>query len=243
MPNFDGNGGTAGPGPDPGKARCLSLMMEIDPDPLAPYMKLSAADLRRAAGLLQDRNVIVYPTETFYGLLAYAFDEKALERIAALKGRTSENPMPCLIGRREDLSKLASVIVPDQEVLMDRFWPGPLTLVFDAVAGLPGYLTGGTGTVGVRVPGHEQARSLAAKVGPLAATSANRSGEPAQMDPGTLRDLFPGVPVFDGGVLPPSKGSTVLDVRSRPVKAIRVGDIPLSAVEEVLHTPLVRGKV
>ncbi len=217
--------------------------MELDPDPLSSRPNHSATDLKRAASLLFDRKAIVYPTETLYGLLANAFDEEALQMIIDLKGRTKGNPMPCIIGDIDDLSKLASSVVPDQELLMDRFWPGPLTLIFNAADGLSDRLTGGLTTIGLRVPGHKQARTLAKMVGPLAATSANRTGEPTPNDPKVFGELFVGVQVFDGGVLPPSKGSTVLDGRSRPPKLIREGDVPISALEEALDTPIVQGEV
>jgi L-threonylcarbamoyladenylate synthase len=243
MQTFDENGGAAGPGLDPGKAQSLSFMMELDPDPLSSHPIHSATDLERAAGLLQDRRAIVYPTETLYGLLARAFDEDPLQMIIDLKDRPSGHPMPCIIGDEGDLVKLASSVTPDQKLLMNRFWPGPLTLIFDAIPGLPHRLTGGLGTIGVRVPGHDHARALAKMVGPLAATSANKSSEPTPNDPKAFTELFPGVPVFDGGILPPSKGSTILDGRSRPPKVIRRGDVPISALEKTLDTPIVRGEV
>ncbi len=218
-------------------------MMELDPDPLSPYSNLTASDVKQAASLLSDRKVIVYPTETLYGFFAPALDDEALGMIATLKGRLPKNPLPCIIGRRQDLSKLVQTIVPDQELLINRFWPGPLTLVFDGIMGLPSLLTGGTNSVGVRLPGYGPARRLAEMVGPLVATSANRSGEPTPCDPAAIKAQFPNVPLFDGGILQESKGSTVLDARTGPATLIRDGAICASALSEALQTPIKRGEV
>ena len=215
--------------------------MEPDPEP-SPKPPLDASsDLALAIGLLLDRKVIVYPTETFYGFLAGAFFPEALEKIMLLKGRKHPSPLPCIIGDPDDLPRLAARINERQRVLMDLFWPGPLTLVFDAAPAVPAEITGDTGSVGVRMPGHEGARELASRAGPLAATSANLSGELAPLTISEIKDMFAGVTVFDSGALSPSRGSTVLDVRTEKPILIRDGDVPADALGRALKINVEKG--
>ena len=209
--------------------------MDPDPDPNQQPPLPAATDLSLAQSLLEGRQVIVYPTETQYGLLAGLFFSEALETILKLKGRDRSCPMPCIIGGENDLPKVAAQISELHQRLMDRFWPGPLTLIFDATPEVPEAVTGQSGSIGVRVPGLESARVLAARTGPLVATSANRSGQPPWLDAREIRDQFAGVTVFDGGRLVPSQGSTVLDVRGPKPKLIRDGAVPVSALEEILR--------
>lgn len=214
--------------------------MESEPDPGTQPIRAAASDLSLAVSLLSNRQVIVYPTETFYGLLAGAFFPDALEQIQRLKGRRNV-PMPCIIGDASELTRLATHITATQRSLMEAFWPGPLTLVFDARPEVPDPITGGRGSVGVRVPGHPGARELARRAGPLAATSANPTGTAAARQPAALPESFHGVATFDGGALAPSRGSTVLDARQTPPRLIRNGDLSLAAMEALLNVAFEKG--
>ena len=127
--------------------------------------------------------------------------------------------------------------------LIARFWPGPLTLVLPARDGLPPALTGGTGTIGVRVSSHPLATALTAALGaPITATSANRSGEPAACDVASARRAFgSAVDVYvDGGVLGGGVGSTVLLLADDVARVVRAGAVPIEALRHVLGTMPVR---
>jgi len=191
--------------------------------------------LARALALLRRGGTIAYPTETFYGLGADALNEAAVGKIFAIKGRGFQNPLPVVIGAREDLTSLVAD-VPDAAVpLMRDFWPGPLTLVFRAAPSIPPLLTAGTGKIGIRLSSHPVARELARRLGgPLTATSANLSGQKeavsAQEVRANLRHLEPGA-LLDGGPAPGGRGSTVLDVTTDPPMLLREGAIPLARID------------
>jgi len=197
--------------------------------------------LVRAARTLKGGGCIVYPTETFYALGASVGSAQALERVNAIKGRPRSKPLPVIIG---DTSQLGQVLAGDIESwpglalareLMERFWPGPLSIIVPARAGLPAPLLDARGCVSVRLTPHLQARQLCMAVGtPLAATSANVSGDPAVNDIGELSPavclgadyVLAGDPTPAGG-----QASTVL----RPVgggQAVlyRAGAVPVEAL-------------
>ena len=140
---------------------------------------ITAASLRRAAEIVRGGGVVAFPTETYYGLAVDPFQPAALERLFAVKRRPADLPILVLVSGPEQLGLLAASVPPLFSVLIDRFWPGPLTLVCPARADLPTRLTGNTGTVGVRrSPLAAANRLIAACGGPLTATSANLSGQP-----------------------------------------------------------------
>ncbi len=138
-----------------------------------------SAEERRAALVIRQGGVVAFPTETYYGLAVDPFNDQALARLFRLKQRPLTKPVLVLIKAVSGLERLASGIPPQFKPLMARFWPGPLTLIFPARPGLSPLLTAGTGTVGVRLSSHPQARRLAALAGgAITATSANLSGQP-----------------------------------------------------------------
>lgn len=142
---------------------------------------LSRLSIDQAAERLCAGGVILFPTETCYGIGARAFDEAAVERIVAVKQRPSGKPLPVLVPTIAYLRRrqLESPLL----VLAEIFWPGPLTLVVPAFPGLPAAVTAGTNMVGIRQSAHPVAQALVERVGePIIATSANRSGEPAAAD-------------------------------------------------------------
>jgi L-threonylcarbamoyladenylate synthase len=189
--------------------------------------------VEEAAALLRAGGVVAYPTETFYGLGALARDAAALERLARAKGRPDDKPLPLLAA---DLAAVEAVaeLSPLARHLAARFWPGPLTLVLPARAGLPRAVTAGTGTVGIRIPGSDVVRALAARAGgTLVSTSANPSGEPP---PSRVEDLAPALRarldgVLDGGPTPGGLPSTVVLVGATGVTLARAGAVPFAAVE------------
>ncbi len=192
----------------------------------------------RALEALKRGEVIVFPTETFYGLGADALDPSAVERLLLVKGRDPNNPIPIIVA---DLAMLRSVVhglPPIAKKLIDRFWPGPLTLVLRAVSGLPPPLLNRSGGVGVRISSHPVATRLARELDrPLTATSANPSGmKPARTLEEAMNYFSGKVEVFlDGGRLPGAKGSTVLEIVSDGWRVVREGEISSVEIRKTLE--------
>ena len=193
-------------------------------DPVQPEADLIA----QAAAVLKGGGVIAYPTETFYGLGVDAKNEKAIERLFAVKGRDFKNPIPVVIGDISKLNQLVTDVPSLAQELIARFWPGPLTLIFAAAPSIPDRLTAGTGNIGIRISSHPIARLLAGQLGgPLTSTSANRSG---QKECVTAREVLEKIGddldcIIDGGETPGGKGSTILDITQDPPVVLRAGVI------------------
>lgn len=174
--------------------------------------------------------VVVYPTDTFYGLGADPRNEKAVKRLFEIKGREADQPILLLLDDAGRIPDWAVEVSPEAGRLMEQYWPGPLTLVFRANAQVVPLLTAGTGSIGLRVPGNLLTRKLLASVGgALTGTSANRSGmkspskaSDAAADMGDLVDL-----ILDGGETPGGKPSTIADVSAGPVRILRQGAVRL----------------
>jgi L-threonylcarbamoyladenylate synthase len=187
----------------------------------------NAAGLERAAQALREGRLVAYLTETFYGLAADPWQPVALERLLVLKGRSSGVPLPLILPSRDHLAVVVDEIPGAALVLMDRYWPGPLTLVLPARPGLPAPLLG-PGGVGVRLSPHPVASGLAARLdAPLVATSANPAGEPPAETGDEVAERLPGVDLLvDGGPAAGGAPSTVVAVSlSGELKVLRQGAI------------------
>ncbi|HSA61009.1 MAG TPA: L-threonylcarbamoyladenylate synthase [Nitrospiraceae bacterium] len=201
----------------------------------------SASDLPRLAQsvkrIVHDGGIVALPTETYYGLAVDPFNEVAVDRLLRLKGREDGKPILVLIGQRAQLPLLVRGISPLAEFLIDRFWPGPLTILFEAQPSLPSNLTAGTGTVGVRLSSCGPLIDLLAITGPLTGTSANRAGgPPAQEATYVRRALGPDVDlIIDAGPTPGGPPSTVVDARGA-VRLIREGAVTRQMLQNVLQT-------
>jgi L-threonylcarbamoyladenylate synthase len=187
------------------------------------------AALAEVAGEIKQGGIVAFPTETFYGLGVTFSDKNALEKLFKLKGRPKDKPMPLIIWNILMLSVVASA--PDEIALriIERFWPGPLTILFAAKAGLPALITGRTGKVALRIPGRSFALDLARAVGyPITATSANVSGMPPAHGPDEVIRYFGDAVdiVVDGGLAPGEKPSTIIDVSEGSIKLVRQGVVP-----------------
>lgn len=187
--------------------------------------------------VLNNGGVIAFATDTFYGLGADPFNPEAISKIFKIKQRPSDKPLLVLIHSRDQLTGLAQGVSDQARLLMDHFWPGPLTLIFKAVSGLPDALTGGTGTVGIRLPGHLFTRRfLEALERPLTAPSANISGaeelSTAQQVENSLGDKLD--LIIDGGPAPGGKVSTILDTTTNPPTLIREGALSRRDLESAL---------
>ena len=187
----------------------------------------------RAAALLQHGSIAAIPTDTLYGLAANPFDGAAVARLFTVKDRAKEKALPIVASSRAQVEATLGALSPLASRLADAFWPGPLTLIVPAPSTLAPEVTGGAGTVAVRVPDHAATRALCEACGwPLTATSANRSGEPPTADPvvveqtlGALVDLL-----LDAGLTPGGPPSTIVDVTEPEPRLVRAGATPWDAV-------------
>ncbi len=191
--------------------------------------------LRKAIEILNDGGIVAYPTETFYGLGVKFDKEASLKKLYELKKRPKEKPMPLIIGSRESLSMIAVSVNEIAESLMDKFWPGPLTLILEAKKGLSPYLTANTGRITVRIPGESAALHLVKEAGfPITATSANPSGMPPAEDADAVIRYFGEKidMVIDGGRTPGGLPSTIANVTGKNIKIVREGAITRSVLEK-----------
>ncbi len=190
-----------------------------------------------AAGLLRDGGVIGYPTETVYGVGGDARSAEAAGRIFRLKKRESGKPVPLLVASAEEIDSLIGRCPKTAPALMKAFWPGPLTLVFEAMPELPEMITGGTGRVAVRVSSDPVVRALLALARlPLISTSANPSGETPACSAKDLLHYFPeGLDaVLDGGKRCRRPPSTVLDISQDPPVVVRAGAVSSEALRSII---------
>lgn len=184
--------------------------------------------LHNAVEILKIGGIVAYPTETFYGLGAKFDMEDSLKRLYEIKQRPKEKAMPLIIGNRGLLPIVAASANNIAISLMDRFWPGPLTLIFPAKESLSEFITAGTHTVAVRIPGESFALRLAMIASfPITATSANLSGQPPAQDAETVIKYFDGKIdlIVDGGITPGGLPSTIIDVTGDEVKILREGAV------------------
>jgi L-threonylcarbamoyladenylate synthase len=187
-------------------------------------------NLDQAIVLLQRGDVIVFPTETVYGLGADALNAAAVEKVFQLKGRNPDAPIPIIVADEGMLKGVVENIPPIARKLMEQFWPGPLTLVLQAVPGTPEQLLNRSGGIGVRISSQPVATQLARQLGrPVTATSANPSGQQAASTIEQAQNYFAGdVEIFlDGGKLPSKIGSSVVEVIDGRIKIIREGEISI----------------
>ncbi|PYM78107.1 MAG: threonylcarbamoyl-AMP synthase [Candidatus Rokuibacteriota bacterium] len=199
----------------------------VQVDPMAP----APAGLRAAADVLRAGGAVAFPTETFYGLAAAALDPASVKRIFALKGRPDSRPLLVLVDSVAMAETVAHVADPAR-ALMDRYWPGALTLVLPARTIVPSDVTAGTGTLGVRISSHPVAHGLVRMLGePVTAPSANPSGlEPPTTAAAVVAYFAGGLDlVLDGGPTAGGAPSTVLDMTVEPPKIIRQGAVVVRA--------------
>lgn len=200
---------------------------------------LTGTRLARAA--IGRGELIVLPTDTVYGVAADAFSPAAVERLLAAKGRTRQSPPPVLVSGPETLTALAESVPEIVETLVERFWPGGLTLVIQAQPSLVWDLGETHGTVAVRMPDNPLALELLRETGPLAVSSANLTGLPAATTAAEA-ELMLGESVhiyLDGGEVGEGVSSTILDVSalvhpSGTARILREGTIARERLAEVL---------
>lgn len=220
-----------------------------------PVVPATTEQLDRAAALLRGGAVVAFPTETVYGLGANAFDAHAVARIFEIKARPAFDPLIVHISGNDMLERVAEDVPANARALMERFWPGPLTIVLRKRPQIPELVTAGLGTVAVRMPAHPVARALIERAAiPLAAPSANPFGylSPTRAEHvarmlGERVDL-----IVDGGPTEHGVESTIVMIEPRPT-LLRHGAIPVDAIEAVIgrlerelpdeHKPLAPGRL
>lgn len=186
--------------------------------------------------VISNGGVIAFRTDTFYGLGVDPFNAPAVARLRQLKGREDNKPILLLISDAEQVERLIANRSHQFKVAAREFWPGPLTIVGSAVAGLPEEITAGTGSVGVRLPAGESVRAFVRECGGvLTATSANPAGrEPARSAQEVASYFTNDVDlIVDGGEVTATEPSTVLDVLTSPPRIVREGAIPRSVIEQL----------
>ncbi|SCG81843.1 putative protein ywlC [Proteiniborus sp. DW1] len=190
-----------------------------------------------AAKIISDGGTVAFPTETVYGLGANALDEKAIEKIFTAKGRPQDNPLIIHISDVTQLQELVEDIPQHAYILMEKFWPGPLTLIFKRTNKVPDRITGGLSTVAIRMPAHNIALELIRHSQlPIAAPSANTSGKPSPTNSShVMNDLSGKVDmIIDGGNTGVGLESTVLDISGDVPTILRPGGITIEDLLDVL---------
>ena len=196
--------------------------------------------ISEAALIIKSGGVISFPTRYLYGLGADAFNADAVDRIFKIKQRPYNKPLLVLVDKLKDLTRLARNVPSAATHIMERFWPGEVTIVFEAKDSLPENLTGGSGRIGVRMPEHPVALALTNSVqGPITATSANITGQDGCS---RVQDLDPLIAdkldlILDAGPLKGGIGSTVIDVTVYPPKILREGAVSSKVILAALDRP------
>ncbi|MBA4541850.1 threonylcarbamoyl-AMP synthase [Thermoactinomyces daqus] len=194
-------------------------------------------EIREGARILREGGLVAFPTETVYGLGAAATLKSAVNGIFSAKGRPSDNPLIVHVGEKNQVSLVAKEVSPLAQSLIDRFWPGPLTIVVPHRGNLAENVTAGLSTVGIRMPDHPTALALLQETGlPVAAPSANRSGRPS---PTEARHVFEDLAgridlILDGGPTGVGVESTVVDVSTEVPVLLRPGGITLEQLTEAV---------
>ncbi len=197
----------------------------------------AASAVAEAAALLQEGELVAFPTETVYGLGADALDPLAAKKIYAAKGRPSDNPLIVHIANTDALAVLAREVPASAYALAKRFWPGPLTMILKKSAAVPLETTGGLDTVALRMPSDLIARALLETSGIyIAAPSANASGRPSPTRAEhVLEDLNGKIPlILDGGPVEIGLESTIVDLTGETPLILRPGFVTLAMLREVL---------
>lgn len=191
--------------------------------------------VNNAAELIKGGGIVAFPTETVYGLGADAWDPTAVQKIFDIKGRPPDNPLIVHIASKTMVNDFAEEVPGDARILMDVFWPGPLTLIFRKKPEVLDIVTGGMDTVALRWPGHPLSQELIALSGPLVAPSANTSGRPSPTRPEHVKEDFgDDFPVIEAGETQIGLESTVLDLTTEPHTIYRPGYIGKDELEVAL---------
>lgn len=215
-------------------------IIQIDEKNINEDLILQAANVLKAGGL------VAFPTETVYGLGANGLDEEAVKKIYIAKGRPSDNPLILHISSMEELAPLVEEIPDLAYKCIDRFWPGPLTIIFKKSNIIPAIITAGLDSVAIRMPNHPIALSLIKQAGvPIAAPSANLSGKPSPTKGNHVIDDMSGKidMIIDGGNTGVGLESTVLDLSTDLPTILRPGGVTLEDLKEFIPNVVQDGSI
>lgn len=207
------------------------IIYRIDPN------QINEEAIERAASALREGKLVIFPTETVYGLAADAFDAGAVAKVYAAKHRPFSEALPVQVGEKQDIKKVAASIPASAQKLIDRFMPGPITIILNKNAKVPEIVTANGRTIGVRMPNHPVALEVLWEFGrPIIATSANIHGG---AEPLTAADAVAQLGesveiVLDSGPARLGQASTVVDVTQDPPRVLRVGALSVEEIEKVL---------
>jgi len=207
-------------------------ILKINPE------KFAVKELQPAVAILHQGGIIAYPTETVYGLGANIYQKKAVQRIFEIKGRDPQKPLSIMIASVGDVEELCENIPAFGTTLMKAYWPGPLTLIFQAAPKLPQYILSMDKKIGLRFPDHPITRALMKRHRePVTTTSANISGQRDPVRASEVIEAFAGKVdlIIDGGECQMKTPSTVVDVSGSEPVLVREGAIPF--VEIVKRLP------
>ena len=202
--------------------------------------KINEEEIKEAAEEIKKGNLVLFPTETVYGIGANALDAEAVKKIFIAKGRAQDNPLIVHVDSIEMVEKIVKEITPLEKKLMERFWPGPLTIIFKRKSEkiIPNVVTANLDTVGIRMPSNEIAKKLIQKAGvPIAAPSANISGKPSGTKVEDIIEELDGKVqyILDGGFTDIGLESTVIKIDNGVIDILRPGKITKEELEEVAN--------
>jgi len=199
---------------------------------------IDTASVDEAVSHLYKGNIVSFPTETYYGLGVDPFCKESVRKIFTIKNRPLDKALLLLISSEEMLGEIVSCIPDVFTPLMEKFWPGPLTLLFPAGKHIDSLLTGGTGNIGVRISSHRLAFHLCNKWNrAVTATSANVTGQNPASKAYEVRKIFSTSVdyVLDGGQTEGRSGSTIIGYEQDRIKLVRSGPITLNQIKKVLE--------
>lgn len=192
--------------------------------------------LEKAAELIKRGKIVVFPTETVYGIGTNGLDEVAVRKLYDVKKRPLDKPISLLVSNMEMVNEIAKDTTEIEYKIMQKFFPGPLTIILKKNSLVPDIVTAGQDTVGVRMPSGEIARNLVEMAGvPIAAPSANITGEPSGTDLQEIKKHFEGKADFfiDGGISQLGIASTIVQVEDGKPQILRQGSITLEQINQI----------
>lgn len=192
--------------------------------------------ISRGLKVLQSGGIIAFPTDTVYGIGSLAFHQEGIKKLYQVKDRDRKKAIPILIGEIHDLARITVSVSPIAISLMERYWPGPLTVILKKHERVPDEISP-TDTVGVRIPDHVFMQRFLTASGPLAATSANLSGKASAHTAAAVREQLMGriELILDGGETRGEQASTVVDCTTHPPRILRTGPISDQDIHDLLQ--------
>jgi len=201
--------------------------------------------IKKGISILRQGGLVAYPTDTVYGLGAYASLPEAVARVYTVKQRPRNMPLPLLLANKSQIKQLANPVPPVAWLLIDRFLPGALTIILPRSDSAPETITGGESTIAIRIPAHPVPIALIEGLeAPIVGTSANLSGQPSPL---TAEEVYSQLGdsidlVIDGGRCPGDKESTIVDVTGQIPEVLREGAISAEELEQVCGNIILRKK-